>query len=101
QIAYLRPGKMRWNYEPPNEQLVVTDGKTVWLYDPLLENVTVQPVEGGTRGTPLAFLLGVGNLREDFSCRALTRPAPPDGLSWLELVPRKEIPTLDFIPIGS
>ena len=77
QVAYERPGRMRWNYEPPNEQLVVTDGRSVWLYDPLLDNVTVQPLEEVTQGTPLAFLLGVGNLARDFACRPLTRPAPP------------------------
>jgi len=100
QVAYQKPGRMRWNYEPPNEQLVVTDGQTVWLYDPLLDNVTLQPLEKVTQGTPLAFLLGAGNLTRDFSCRALTRPAPRDGLAWLELVPQKEIPTLAFIQIG-
>jgi len=43
KIAYRKPGQMRWEYAAPNEQLLVTDGSTVWLYDPLLENVTVQP----------------------------------------------------------
>jgi outer membrane lipoprotein carrier protein len=100
QVAYQKPGRMRWNYEPPNEQLVVTDGETVWLYDPLLDNVTIQPLEDVTQGTPLAFLLGVGNLTRDFSCRPLSRDVPRGGLAWLELVPRKAIPTLDFIQIG-
>ena len=36
KVSFLRPGKMRWEYETPEEQLLVTDGKTVWLYDPLL-----------------------------------------------------------------
>jgi outer membrane lipoprotein carrier protein len=100
RIAYQKAGKMRWDYDPPNEQLVVTDGRTVWLFDPLLENVTVQKLERVTQGTPLAFLLGVGNLVGDFDCRAFTRQPPKDGLTYLELVPRKEIPTLSFIQIG-
>jgi outer membrane lipoprotein carrier protein len=100
RIAYQKPGKMRWDYEPPHEQVVVTDGHTVWLYDPLLENVTVQKLENVTQGTPLAFLLGVGNLVSDFDCRSFTRAPPRDGLTYLELVPRKEIRTLDFIQIG-
>jgi len=41
-IAYQRPGKMRWEYQEPDPQLLVTDGDTLWLYDPLLENVTIQ-----------------------------------------------------------
>lgn len=100
EIAYVRPGRMRWDYEPPHEQLVVTDGQSVWLFDPLLDNVTVQPLEDVTQGTPLSFLLGVGNLQEDFTCRPLTRPTPDDGLAYLELVPREKIPTLDFLQIG-
>ena len=99
-IAYEKAGKMRWDYDPPHEQLVVTDGQTVWLFDPLLENVTVQKLERVTQGTPLAFLLGVGNLVSDFDCRAFTRKPPKDGLTYLELVPRKDIPTLSFIQIG-
>ncbi len=71
EIAYVRPGRMRWDYEPPHEQLVVTDGQSVWLFDPLLDNVTVQPLEDVTQGTPLAFLLGVGNLQEDFTCASV------------------------------
>jgi outer membrane lipoprotein carrier protein len=100
KIAYHRPGRMRWEYAPPNEQLLVTDGVTVWLYDPLLENVTVQPLEGLTEGTPLKFLLGVGNLMSDFTCRPATLPPPADGLIYLELVAKKEIPTLAFIQLG-
>jgi outer membrane lipoprotein carrier protein len=100
RIAYEKAGKMRWDYDPPYEQLVVTDGQTVWLFDPLLENVTVQKLDKVTQGTPLAFLLGVGNLVGDFDCRAFSRQPPKDGLTYLELVPRKEIPTLSFIQIG-
>jgi len=99
-IAYRRPGRMRWEYAPPHEQLLVTDGTTVWLHDPLLENVTVQPLDDVTRGTPLAFLLGVGSLADDFTCRAPTAPPPADGLRYLELVPVEPIPTLAFIQLG-
>jgi outer membrane lipoprotein carrier protein len=100
KIAYRKPGQMRWEYAPPNEQLLVTDGTTVWLYDPLLENVTVQPLEGLTEGTPLKFLLGAGSLTADFDCRAVTLPPPADGLATLELVPKTPIPTLAFIQLG-
>ncbi len=99
-IAYRKPGRMRWAYEPPHEQLLVTDGKTVWLFDPLLDNVTVQPLGDLTDGTPLAFLLGVGNLTQDFLCRPLTGKPPADGLAYLELLPRRPIPGLAYIQLG-
>jgi len=99
-IAYRKPGQMRWEYDPPNEQLLVTDGETVWLYDPLLENVTIESLADVAPGTPLTFLLGAGKLTRDFRCRALTRPPPDDGLTYLELVPREPIPTLESIQLG-
>ena len=99
-VAYLKPGRMRWEYLPPEEQLLVTDGETVWLYDPLLENVTVHPLGKLTQGTPLAFLLGLGNLDKDFQCRSPSTPFPKDGLRYLELVPRQKIPGLAFVQMG-
>ncbi|MFI5399716.1 MAG: outer membrane lipoprotein chaperone LolA [SAR324 cluster bacterium] len=100
-LAYRKPGRMRWEYAPPNEQLLVTDGKTVWLYDPLLESVTEQALTDVTQGTPLRFLLGAGSLTDDFTCRAITqKPDSHDGLTYLELVPRKAIPTLEFLQLG-
>ncbi|MCZ6558734.1 MAG: outer membrane lipoprotein carrier protein LolA [SAR324 cluster bacterium] len=100
ELAYRRPGNMRWRYDPPHEQLLVTDGKTVWLFDPLLDNVTVQPLGNLTQGTPLSFLLGVGNLTDDFICRPLSKAPPEDGLIYLELLPRKPIPGLAYIQLG-
>jgi len=100
-LAYRKPGRMRWEYAPPNEQLLVTDGKTVWLYDPLLDSVTEQALTDVTEGTPLKFLLGAGNLTADFTCRALTQPpGANDGLTYLELVPRTPIPALAFLQLG-
>ena len=66
KVSFVRPGKMRWEYETPEEQLLVTDGETVWLYDPLLGNVTVQQLSRITEVTALDFLLGVGDLTRDF-----------------------------------
>ena len=53
---------MRWLYAAPEEQLLVTNGETLWLYDTLLENVTIQKLEKLTDGTALSFLLGLGDL---------------------------------------
>lgn len=99
-LAYRKPGRMRWKYEPPQEQLLVTDGSTVWLFDPLLDNVTVQPLKDLTQGTPLSFLLGAGSLTKDFACRELTTPPPKDGLVYLELLPRAPIAGLAYIQLG-
>ncbi len=81
-IAYQRPGKMRWEYQEPDPQLLVTDGDTLWLYDPLLENVTIQELAAVTDGTALAFLLGAGELTEDFTQRRMQKSLLDPDKSW-------------------
>ena len=36
----LRPGLFKWTYNKPYEQVIVGDGKTIWLYDTELKQVT-------------------------------------------------------------
>ena len=52
------PGKFRWKTEPPYEQLMVTNGETLWLYDEDLEQVTVQPLDKRVEATPALLLTG-------------------------------------------
>ena len=100
-VSYKRPGKMRWLYEVPEEQLLVTNGETLWLFDPLLENVTIQKLEKLTDGTALSFLLGVGDLQEDFNRRLISQVflTSPDALI-VELEPKKAAANLSFIQLA-
>ena len=100
-VSYKRPGKMRWLYETPEEQLLVTNGLTMWLYDPLLENVTVQKLEKITEGTALSFLLGLGNLQADFIHREISKNLliSQNGLI-VELEPKKSTANLAFIQLN-
>jgi outer membrane lipoprotein carrier protein len=101
-IAYQRPGKMRWEYQEPDPQLLVTDGNTLWLYDPLLENVTIQDLAVVTDGTALAFLLGAGELTDDFTQRRMQKSLLDSDKSWkvLELVPNREKSAIEFLQLG-
>lgn len=47
-----RPGKIRWISEAPMKQEVVSNGTTLWIYDPDLEQVTVQPFDPDIAATP-------------------------------------------------
>jgi len=100
-VSYERPGKMRWFYEAPEEQLLVTNGQKMWLYDPLLENVTVQKLEKITEGTALSFLLGLGNLQDDFIHKEISKNLliGQDGLI-VELEPKKTTANLAFIQLN-
>jgi len=59
-VAYFRrPGKMRWEYESPEKNLFLADGKTVWFYVPADHTVTRAPAKQSTDWrTPLALLAG-------------------------------------------
>ena len=100
-VSYKRPGKMRWLYEVPEEQLLVTNGETLWLFDPLLENVTIQKLEKLTDGTALSFLLGLGDLQADFNRRLIRQVllTSPDALI-VELEPKKAAANLSFIQLA-
>ena len=54
---FRRPGKMRWEYEAPEKNLFLVDGKAVWFYVPADHSVTRVPVsESADWRTPLALL---------------------------------------------
>ena len=55
-----RPGRLRWEVDDPYPQLLVADGESLWVYDPDLEQATVQPLAEAIEGTPAVFLLDVG-----------------------------------------
>src|SRR5260370_41290107 len=56
---FRRPGKMRWEYERPDKDLFLVDGKTAWLYVPADHTVTRVPArQCAALRTPLALLAG-------------------------------------------
>lgn len=56
---FRRPGKMRWEYEAPEKNVFLVDGKTAWFYVPTDHTVTRMPAKESTDlRTPLALLAG-------------------------------------------
>jgi outer membrane lipoprotein carrier protein len=56
---FRRPGKMRWEYERPEKDLFLVDGKTAWFYVPADHTVTRAPAkQSEDLRTPLALLAG-------------------------------------------
>ncbi|MGR4068982.1 outer membrane lipoprotein chaperone LolA [Billgrantia sp. C5P2] len=53
-----RPGKFRWEVDAPYQQEVISDGSEVYLYDPDLEQVTVQALDQRVTHTPALLLSG-------------------------------------------
>ena len=70
-----RPMRLRWELDEPYPQLVVTNGESLWVYDPDLEQVTVQPLAEALTGSPAVFLTGtVADLRRNFTVLATEPP---------------------------
>lgn len=60
-MALSRPGRFRWQTISPMEQLVIADGRHLWVYDIDLEQVTQKKQDQGLGGTAALFLSGYGN----------------------------------------
>ncbi|MCG6657363.1 outer membrane lipoprotein chaperone LolA [Halomonas campisalis] len=68
QMWLSRPGKFRWEVAAPYQQVVVSDGADVYLYDPDLEQVTVQALDHRVTHTPALLLSGsVGDLTDSYA----------------------------------
>ena len=79
-----RPGKFRWSYAEPYEQLLVADGRNVWSYDLDLMQVTVKPQDDALDNTP-AMLLGGGD--DALSQFRFDGSSVEDGTTWVRMIP--------------
>jgi outer membrane lipoprotein carrier protein len=83
-----KPGKMRWDYAKPEKQVIVSDGTTLWFYDPDDEQAYKQDLKGNTLPAQVSFLLGEGKLDKEFDA-SLTKVdgLAPDEIA-LKMVPK-------------
>jgi outer membrane lipoprotein carrier protein len=78
KVYFSRPGRMRWEYEAPEQKLFISDGKTVWFYVPSDHTVTRAPMKESTDWrTPLALLTGKAKLSQ--LCESLEVSAEKPG----------------------
>jgi outer membrane lipoprotein carrier protein len=66
QVLFKKPGRMRWNYEKPEQKMYVADGATLWLYEPEDKQAFKQDLRGSQLPAALAFLTGQGKLSSEF-----------------------------------
>lgn len=68
EVYLQRPGKFRWDYQKPYQQLIVADGKQVWVYDDDLEQVTIKPLDEALGKTPALLLTkNTNKIENDFA----------------------------------
>jgi outer membrane lipoprotein carrier protein len=85
-VFYLqRPGKLRWEYEDPATQIIVADGKRIWLHDIELEQVSHRSQRAALEGTPAQLLSSTAPLEESFE---MHEEGVIEEVTWLELLPK-------------
>ncbi|MCW5601583.1 outer membrane lipoprotein chaperone LolA [Nitrosomonas sp.] len=96
-MMFERPGKFRWVYEKPYQQLIVGDGSRVWFYDQDLNQVTVRQLDLAIGSSPAALLAGSSTIERDFE---LNEIEVQDDMEWLEATPRAKESTFELIRMG-
>jgi outer membrane lipoprotein carrier protein len=86
-----RPGRFRWDYAAPTKQVILADGRDVWIIEEELKHVTRHLQNLALRGTPAAFMVTDARIEDDFEIVEIGERL---GLHWLELIPRD--PESDF-----
>jgi len=79
KVYFQKVGRMRWEFDPPRRETIVSDGKLVYDYEPDLNQVVEVPVHKAFKTSATAFLLGLGSVRRDFNAKLPDKP-PADGL---------------------
>lgn len=91
RVALSAPRLFRWEYIKPHEQLIVADGKKVWVYEPDLEQATVRAQGQEEQNSPLTALINPALLDRQYDVSE--EAAARDGLQWLSLTPKRETDT--------
>ncbi|OIR11651.1 outer-membrane lipoprotein carrier protein precursor [mine drainage metagenome] len=93
-MQFERPGRFRWVYKKPYEQLIVGDGKKFWMYDTDLNQVTVKKLDAALGSSPAALLSGNNEIERDFVLKDIE---DRDGLEWLQATPKSAETTFQKI----
>lgn len=87
KVSMSAPNLFRWQYVKPYQQLIVADGKTVWIYEPDLHQVSKRPQGVEEQSSPLAALVDRTKLDSQFN---VAEGGQGSGLEWLTLTPKSK-----------
>ncbi|WPB55684.1 outer membrane lipoprotein chaperone LolA [Xylophilus sp. GOD-11R] len=99
-FEFQRPGRFRFVYSKPFAQTLVADGKTLWLYDVDLQQVTARDQAQALGSTPAALVASSADikaLQKDFE---LVSEPERDGLQWVLATPRTKDHQLQSVRVG-
>lgn len=87
RVSLATPRQFRWEYVKPYRQLVIADGKTVWIYEPDLQQVSKRPQGPEEQNSPLAILVDPARLDRNY---VVTDGGISAGVNWLTIAPRSK-----------
>ena len=96
-MQLLRPGRFRWDYQKPYVQLIIGDGKRVWLYDPELNQVTVRTLDKILGASPAALLAGNLEVEKIFDLKDIGKQ---NGMEWVEATPKDKDGGFERVLLG-
>ena len=95
-VYYRKPGRMRWEFEGQDNEIIVSDGQQLYSYQPDLNQVIETPLDQAFRSSSVAaFVLGIGNIQRDFEASVPAKP-PADGLKHVALKPKNGGDTIEM-----
>lgn len=96
-FAFQRPGQFKWQVQRPYEQLVLSDGKQLYQYDPDLNQLTQRSIDQAIGASPAAILFGSGQLEQNFD---LVERPNESGLMWLRATPKGNDAGFEYMDMG-
>lgn len=99
-FEFQRPGKFRFAYKKPFEQLILADGTSLWIYDADLNQASQRKQSAAFANTPAALIASATDLsalRNEFT---LENAPEKDGLVWVAARPKAADSTLQTVRIG-
>ncbi len=96
-MQFQRPGKFRWTYAKPYEQVIVGDGVKLWIYDKELNQVTRRNLDKALGSSPAALLAGADDVDKYF---ALSAVGMKGKLDWLEVRPYDDGSLFEKVRMG-
>ena len=92
-----RPGRFRWEYTEPSEQIIVGTGNAVWIHDVELEQVTYRKSAEAISHTPAALLAGEGDLEASFQLEDMGKQ---DEIDRVRMLPNNKDSGFTEIRVG-
>jgi len=96
-FEFLRPGRFRWSYRAPYEQLIVSDGEHLYMFDKDLNQVTKKKLTGALPASPASILFGSNDFERDFT---IQNDGGADGIDWIRATPNGKDSLFSSIRIG-